>query len=263
MYVRLAFAVAVHVEPEILLVDEVLAVGDEPFQRKCLDKIRQFQRDGRTIVLVTHGLDQVREMCDRAVLLDHGRVVVDGTAVEGVRRLRDMYSEEAEATSSHRQEVVAARVTQVRLDGSATATPRLAPGDALTVDVDVEAVDPVEPVRDWAVGIALLNHGDLVAFGTNTHVMGRSLAPLDGRATVRFHLPSLALAEDTYHVTVAVHPTVGPEWHRLDRVRAFRVVSEQRQDGVVFVDPVVDVSPAAAPDARDAQDVPAAATGTP
>ena len=183
-------------------------------------------------------------MCDRAVLLDHGRVVVDGTAVEGVRRLRDMYSEEAEATSSHRQETVAARITQVRLDGSATATPRLAPGDPLTIDIDVESH---EPVRDWAVGIALLNHGDLVAYGTNTHVLGRSLPPLDGRATVRFSLPSLALAEDTYHVTVAVHPTVGPEWHRLDRVRAFRVVSEQRQDGVVFVAPVVEVAPAMAP----------------
>lgn len=68
MYVRLAFAVAVHVDPEILLVDEVLAVGDEPFQRKCMERIKQFQREGRTIVLVTHALDTVRQLCDRAIL---------------------------------------------------------------------------------------------------------------------------------------------------------------------------------------------------
>src|SRR5215207_1289274 len=85
MYVRLAFAVAVHVDPEILLIDEVLSVGDEPFQRKCLDRIRRFQREGRTIVFVSHGLDQVRQLCDRAVLLDHGRILVDSTPTQAVR----------------------------------------------------------------------------------------------------------------------------------------------------------------------------------
>ena len=89
MYVRLAFAVAVHVEPEILLVDEVLAVGDEPFQRKCLDRIRRFQREGRTIVLVTHGLDTVAQLCDRAVMLDHGEVVVDGGPMQAIRAFRE------------------------------------------------------------------------------------------------------------------------------------------------------------------------------
>ncbi len=83
MYVRLAFAVAVNVDPDILLVDEVLAVGDEAFQRKCLDKIRSFQRDGKTIVFVTHGLDLARELCDRVVLLDHGRV--ESTATRSTR----------------------------------------------------------------------------------------------------------------------------------------------------------------------------------
>jgi len=78
MYVRLGFAVAVHVDPDILLVDEVLAVGDEAFARKCLDKIAEFQRDGRTILFVTHALNLVEEICDRSVVLDHGRVVFDG-----------------------------------------------------------------------------------------------------------------------------------------------------------------------------------------
>lgn len=83
MFVRLGFAVAIFAEPEILLVDEVLAVGDEAFQRKCLDVVRRFQTEGRTIVLVTHQLGQVQEFCDRAILLDHGTVVADGD-VNGV-----------------------------------------------------------------------------------------------------------------------------------------------------------------------------------
>ncbi|MDQ2957762.1 MAG: ABC transporter ATP-binding protein [Actinomycetota bacterium] len=78
MYVRLGFAVAVHVDPDILLIDEVLAVGDEHFARKCLDKIAQFQDEGRTILFVTHGLDLVERICDRGVVLDHGNMVFDG-----------------------------------------------------------------------------------------------------------------------------------------------------------------------------------------
>lgn len=239
MYVRLAFAVAVHVDPEILLVDEVLAVGDEPFQRKCLDRIKSFQREGRTIIFVTHGLDQVRQLCDRAIMLDHGRTVVDGTAVEAIRAFRDHFAEEAAVEMAGQDGGAPARITAVRLDGQETTAPRLLPGDPLTVDVDVEASRPVD---DWAVGISLLNHADLVAYGTNTDVMGEDLGELRGRRTVRFRLPAVPLAEDTYHVTVAVHPRVGPEWHRLDRVRAFRVVTSNRQDGVVWIDPSVEMT---------------------
>ena len=88
MYVRLAFAVAVHVDPDVLLVDEVLAVGDEPFQRKCMDRIREFQNEGRTIILVTHALDQVADLCDRAIVLEKGVVQVDGDPLDALRHLR-------------------------------------------------------------------------------------------------------------------------------------------------------------------------------
>ena len=95
MYVRLAFAVAVHVDPDLLLVDEVLAVGDEPFQEKCMNKIAEFQREGRTIVLVSHSADQITRLCDRVVVLDHGRVVFDGDAQTGIDVLREGYREAA------------------------------------------------------------------------------------------------------------------------------------------------------------------------
>ncbi len=88
MYVRLAFAIAVHVDPDILLVDEVLAVGDEPFQRKCMAKIEEFQREGRTIIFVSHSAEQIQSLCDRVVVLSHGKVVYDGPTDEGIDALR-------------------------------------------------------------------------------------------------------------------------------------------------------------------------------
>ena len=89
MYVRLGFAVAVNMDPDILLVDEVLAVGDEAFQRKCINKIREFQHEGRTIVFVSHGMDQVRQICDRAFVLDHGKLVTEGPPGEAIRSFRE------------------------------------------------------------------------------------------------------------------------------------------------------------------------------
>lgn len=88
MYLRLAFSVAVHTDPEVFLVDEILAVGDEPFQKKCLAKIKELADDGRTLVVVSHDLDLVSKICKRGVLLDHGRVIFDGPITEAVTKMR-------------------------------------------------------------------------------------------------------------------------------------------------------------------------------
>ncbi|KSU79117.1 ABC-2 type transport system ATP-binding protein [Pseudarthrobacter enclensis] len=88
MYLRLAFSVAVHTDPEVFLIDEILAVGDEPFQRKCIDKIQDLARDGKTLVVVSHDLDLVSRICDRGILLEHGNVKFDGPIHEAVSILR-------------------------------------------------------------------------------------------------------------------------------------------------------------------------------
>ncbi|WP_287931531.1 ABC transporter ATP-binding protein [Arthrobacter sp.] len=88
MYLRLAFSVAVHTYPEVFLVDEILAVGDEPFQKKCIAKIRQLAAEGRTLVVVSHDLDLVAGICDRGVVLDHGNVTFDGSIHDAVAKLR-------------------------------------------------------------------------------------------------------------------------------------------------------------------------------
>jgi ABC-2 type transport system ATP-binding protein len=232
MYVRLAFAVAVHVDPEVLLVDEVLAVGDEPFQRKCMERIKQFQRDGRTIVLVTHGLDQVRQFCDRVIMLEHGEVAVDGSPVEAVRAFRDRHTEQAVATPAgdRRVEIHGVVVT----DGRGEPTVRFAPGDPLGIEFDVEAH---EPTSDWVAGVMITDSVDLTLYGTNTKIERIPLPALSGRRRVRWRFDAIPVVEGQYYVTVAVHPAVGPEYHRLDQAASFKVFSDANTAGVVALTP--------------------------
>jgi ABC-2 type transport system ATP-binding protein len=88
MYLRLAFSVAVHTDPEVFLIDEILAVGDEPFQRKCISKIQELARNGKTLVVVSHDLDLVSRICERGVLLEHGNLMFDGPIDQAVALLR-------------------------------------------------------------------------------------------------------------------------------------------------------------------------------
>ena len=237
MYVRLAFAVAVHVDPEILLVDEVLAVGDEPFQRKCLDRIKQFQQDGRTIILVTHSLEQVRQMCDRVVLLNAGRMVIDGSPAEAVRHFR-------EANSSAEQVLQAQRTHRLTLSnprvvGSNGRSQSVYPaGSSLTVEFDVSAE---QEVADWAAGVALTDASGLLVYGTNTVVQNISVAPITGRRTVRFRFDQLPVAEGQYFIDIAVHPRIGPDYHRIDRAVSFQVSNDANDAGVLALSPKIEI----------------------
>ena len=97
MYMRLAFAVAIEVDPQILVVDEILAVGDAGFQQKCFERIRKFRQAGKTILLVTHNMGDVREHCDRAILIDHGTMMIDGVPDEAIALYQSLMNPEAVA----------------------------------------------------------------------------------------------------------------------------------------------------------------------
>lgn len=238
MYVRLAFAVAVHVDPDILLVDEVLAVGDEPFQRKCMERIKQFQREGRTIVFVTHGLDQIRQLCDRVIMLEQGAVVVDGTPVDALRAFRERYNVQAGQEPEHgnrRVEIIKTIVT----DGDGRPKDRFTPGDPMGIEMEVLAHEATD---DWVAGVAITNHLDLLVYGTNTNLKGIELPPISGRRRVRYLFDGIPMVEGQYYVTVAVHPRIGPEYHRLDRTVSFKVFSKASDDGVLHMSPRLEVS---------------------
>ncbi|EYR64777.1 sugar ABC transporter [Actinotalea ferrariae CF5-4] len=200
MYVRLAFSVAVHVDPDLLLVDEVLAVGDEPFQRKCMDKIRSFQREGRTIALVSHSADQVGELCDRTLFLRDGRVVVDGPPEEGIRALRQSFesdrreredAEEADSPTHPR-----ARITQVRLnDAAGTPTSVLRAGEPLRIGVDV---DLLERVPGWRLGVSIETPLGQYVYGTSSERQELGLPTGPGVATVEISVPQVRLGSGQY-----------------------------------------------------------------
>jgi ABC-2 type transport system ATP-binding protein len=241
MYVRLAFAVAVHVDPEILLVDEVLSVGDEPFQRKCLDRIRRFQREGRTIVFVSHGLDQVRQLCDRAVLLDHGRIVVDGTPTEAVRAFRDLnqLAEESTEDSGDVADQGNRRVTISSVavaDAGGVPVRTVSSGEPLEISFRVETGTPLD---DWIVGVAVEDSGGQVVWGSNSDMQGVVLPDLaPGVHDVAVAFPEVPLSEGVYQVSLAVASTGNRTvYHRVNRLATFRVVTDAYEDGTVHLRP--------------------------
>jgi ABC-2 type transport system ATP-binding protein len=233
MYVRLAFAVAVHVDPDILLVDEVLAVGDEPFQRKCMDRIRRFQQEGRTIVLVTHALDQVVEFCNRAVVLEHGRVAIDGTPREATKLLRADFDEQAATDRAAHPHGDTARIVAVQaLDGDGRPVLRPDPNGDLVLRVTVESEQLLE---DWVVGISIETHTGQQLFGTNTQLLGVRLDPLLGRRDVDIRLSGLRLGEGQYHVVGALAEWEGVTFNMLPAAARLEVDGTGQAVGPVGV----------------------------
>jgi len=244
MYVRLAFAVAVHVDPDILLVDEVLAVGDEPFQRKCMERIRGFQHDGRTIVLVTHSLDQVAELCDRAVVLESGHVIADGEPRDALRALRNEFEHvrQEERERHHEvpgddEQVGAERVTVESLellDDAGRPLTEIVPGADLTVALTVNAKDPL---LSAVLGIGIDTPLGVGVFGTNTKLLGAQVPALNGRCRFLFRLPDVRLRGGGYTLHGAVASIEGADLDRLSEGASLAVRGDGKSVGHVSIRP--------------------------
>ena len=229
MLVRLGFACAVHVDPEVILIDEVLAVGDEAFQARCLDRVRTFQKEGRTIVLVTHALDMARQLCDRAAMLDHGVVHTIGGPDQVVREMRRTISkhdlEFAREEGSREIEILGGSLYR----GSDPLAGALAPGDCVTLQVDLKANEPVD---DPIVSFALHDGANNFVFGSDTAQQRVDLGRVDGKRRVRFELGPVPFTGGQYWVTVGVHSRDNQRvYHVQDQRYSFEVrQSEGRRD---------------------------------
>ena len=234
MFARLAFAVSIHLEPELLLVDEVLAVGDQAFQRRCLDRIAELQRAGVTVCFVSHAPDIVMELCSRAIWFDHGRMIADGPADIIVRRYLDHSFGPAGQAGAQPAELAAdqrwgnRRVTIERvrlLDEQGVAQPMFETGQPFRLELDYWAP---EPVAEVVFGMALQRHDGVHISGPNTHFAGLSLPPLHGRGTISYRVAALPLLEGRYDLSVSAHNRADTEmfdYH--DRAYAFRVVQRE------------------------------------
>jgi ABC-2 type transport system ATP-binding protein len=241
MLVRLGFAVAVHVDPDVLLIDEVLAVGDEAFQAKCIERVRTFQREGRTIVLVTHALDTVRDICDRAVMLHHGVVHAAGAPDDVVREMRYVLLGQVDAgfvPEEGTREAEISEVQIVRATGASEGPVRK--DDPLTIQVDVRANGMV---RDLDADIQLLdgatNHPVLEA-RTSTH--GVSVEPFEGKKRVRFAIEAFPYNAGKYWITVGLSSReTGRLYHVQTQRYLFEVIDVPRVQERVDVPVTIEV----------------------
>jgi ABC-2 type transport system ATP-binding protein len=237
MYVRLGFAVAVHVDPDILIVDEVLAVGDEAFQRRCLERIRNFQKDGRTIVFVTHAVDMVREICTRAFLLEHGRLVQAGHPTEVVdtyRRHIHGGDPEVEGSTDERGSGEI-RLHDVQVVDS-TGQPRqvFTPGEPLEIR---GVMKPSRgPVDDPVATIVVTDDSGRYLWGTNTMYRDLQLGRIEGDRRFAWRIPSLPVMNVTCSVTLALGTRDGKEYHWRDKGWAFKIVNPGSDVGFVSFD---------------------------
>ncbi|MBD8507587.1 ABC transporter ATP-binding protein [Hoyosella sp. G463] len=243
MYVRLAFAVAVHVDPDILIIDEVLSVGDEAFQRKCRERIEQFQQQGKTIVLVTHSLEQVQKWCDRAILLVKGDVVAQGDPKDVVARFREMQGPPTDsAPARQRTDVSIAAARALDPDGVAAST--FASGSPVSLDLGIASDDAL---TGWAMRIELRKADGTLAHSMTTSQRGIELPALVGRATVRIDFPALPLAAGNYHADIAVLASTGHVLHDRKQAVRFAIARDCGDGGVVALDPTVRMAEDLAP----------------
>jgi lipopolysaccharide transport system ATP-binding protein len=227
MFVRLGFSVAIHTDPEILLVDEVLAVGDQAFQRKCLERIDDLRRQGVTVLFVSHSADVVRTLCDRAIWLHEGRVVADDAAEAVVRRyLEHSWGRQTVVQpggDERRWGTGRIRIIRVRLlDGKGRERQQFRTGEPLVVEMHYRAEERVErPV----FGLAIHRSDGVHITGPNTQFAGLDIPAVEGEGIVTYAIPALPLLEGLYYISVSAHNREESEMYDYhDRMYSFGVL---------------------------------------
>jgi ABC-2 type transport system ATP-binding protein len=247
MYVRLAFSVAIHVDPDILLVDEVLAVGDEAFQKKCMSKIREFQEDGRTIILVSHSAGQIMDICDRAIVLEEGKMISDDVPEVSMGLLIKHYQDFMAAQAE--QQAIDAPAAQATISGAAlakrgtplqrgTVTADLAVGDTLDIEWDVNFLEEV-PGWHWALDVEKTIGGR--ALQVKSQDLAMALPVQHGAVRVRATLPNVAFGQGNYRVNVSIYDADARLIADLTPAGEFSVASAGRSEGIVYVDASAEV----------------------
>jgi len=229
MYMRLGFALATHLDPDILLLDEVFAVGDEAFQRKCFGKILELRERGRTIVFVSHVAPAVERVCERAILLTSGRVAHDGAAREVIKHYQQLIAGEEASAQQHAWGTGEATVVGVRLEGSDGEEQRqFLSGGPLAVRLAIELSPNVSPPR-VAVEFRDANGGLLGASEATAEELGWET----GRSReVCFEVPRLPLSDGLFRLSVALgDPHSTRQYHRLDSAAEFTVFPDEHSRG--------------------------------
>lgn len=238
MWARLGFAVATDTQPEILIVDEILSVGDEAFQRKSLERIQSFQANGATILLVSHTMETIEKMCQQVAWLDHGKIIAYGSAGTVVDRylgrVRDnearRLAQESEQAPVQRWGEGGVEIRQVRILNKLNAEQHIFhTGETLVLQIDFYAHEPLE---NPTFGVAIHRQDGFHITGPNTNFAGMHLGKVEGPGTLNYTIPYLPLLEGLYHFSVSAHDeedTHMYDYH--DRLYPFRVDNRGQESG--------------------------------
>lgn len=209
MYMRLGFSVAVHVSPNILIIDEILAVGDQKFQEKCVSRIYEMQQSGVTIVLVSHNVDMMRRLCSHLVWMENGRLMAFGPTEAVLQKyLEFLYSQEPrkaimQMSSFERWGTGDMEITSVRLiDSTGQERTSFKTNEPITVEIAYQAH---KPVTEPEFGLAIFHQNGTHITGPNSRLGGLSTGILTGRGIVRYHIERLPLLPGHYRMTAAIH----------------------------------------------------------
>jgi ABC-2 type transport system ATP-binding protein len=240
MVVRLGFSIATNVEPEILLIDEVLAVGDAEFQQRCYEKIERFRQDGRTIVLVSHGLTQIEQLCDTVAWLEKSRLKVLGPALEVVQK----YNGASHHAIQREEDEIGDRwgsgealITKVELLKSDCPTSLFNTNKEMKIRVHYNAPTGID---DVVVGVRITQLHGMNVWGTNTKRKGVQIDHLFGSGHIDLEIDSLPLLTGTYDLTVALSNLneVSPFDHWEKRIRFDVLQQDTFDEGTVNIDSI-------------------------
>jgi len=238
MYVRLAFSVAVHVDPEILIIDEALAVGDIQFQMQCIDRMEKIRARGTTILFVSHSLEQVKRFCTSAIWLEKGGVRLMGEA----NFVTDQYRDSSLSTSAERQSTrvdSSARLPECRSLASVISVDvnakNLAPFESLSVRITYDVKD--EPLPKLLIGVAIKDVKGTFVFGPNTYLDKVCIPYTPGSHVVEYVIPRLPLLTGTYFLDVGLFTDGGLVCvDYLGAASEMCVVAEYFCEGLVYID---------------------------
>jgi ABC-type polysaccharide/polyol phosphate transport system ATPase subunit len=242
MYMRLAFSVAVNVNPDVLVIDEALAVGDGHFQKKCIDKIREFQQAGKTILFCSHALYLVSSICRRTLWLDRGSVMRWGPTLEVVHEYescllqQDRAAPGSDTAPAHERTSSPARIAELIVcDRRGAPRDRFQRGEDITIRMRIEADDPSQPIHA-IVGVHR-SADDLQCFAVGTHADG--VDPLTGRTEYELavHIREIPLNRGDYTIIAFVgDENAVTVFDRRDVAPAFSILAERYDVGLITVD---------------------------
>ena len=231
MYMRLGFSVAIHVEPDILIVDEILAVGDQAFQTKCIDRVYEMKRQGTTIIMVSHNLSMMRKLCTDLIWLENGRMREAGRA-EIVAGNYLAYSHEREgrqlanrtaSLSINRKGSGEIEITAVRfLNAQGQEQNTFKTGESMTIAMDYVAH---QPVTEPEFGLVIMRHDGVHVAGPNNLFGGLHTGIIEGSGTIRYCIDRLPLLPARYQISAAIHDSrTARAYDFHDQAYAFRIV---------------------------------------